>query len=102
VVFAPVMILAGTGLIMFYYSRLQSNRSIFLIALLPIFRLALSAGLEFVEAKLLSTLAEDSIARYQQFSFIEEMAELVSATFFVWIHYQYGIWVQRDAGPNEQ
>ena len=102
VVFAPVMILAGTGLIMFYYSRLQSNRSLFLLALLPLCLLALSAGLEFVEAKLLSTLAEDSMARYQQFSFIEEMAELVSATFFVWIHYSYGIWRHRDAGSNEQ
>ena len=95
VVFAPVMILAGTGLIMFYYSRLQSNRSLFLLALLPLCLLALSAGLEFVEAKVLSTLAEDSMARYQQFSFIEEMAEFVSATFFVWIHYQYGVWRQR-------
>lgn len=102
VVFAPVLILAGTGLIMFYYSRLQNNRSLFLLALLPLCLLALSAGLEFVEAKLLSTLAEDSMARYQQFSFIEEMAELVSATFFVWIHYQYGIWRQRDVGPHEQ
>jgi hypothetical protein len=101
VVFAPVLILAGTGLIMFYYSRLQSNRALFLLALLPLCLLALSAGLEFVEAKLLSTLAEDSLARYQQFSFIEEMAELVSATFFVWIHYQYGIWRQRDAGSKE-
>ena len=102
VVFAPVMILAGTGLILFYYSRLQSNRSLFLLALLPLCLLVLSAGLEFVEARILSTLAEDSMARYQQLSFIEEMAELVSATFFVWIHYQYGIWRQRDAGPNEQ
>lgn len=92
VVFAPVMVLAGTGLIVFYYSRLQSNRSLFLISFLPLCLLALSAGLEFMEAKVLSAFAESSMIRYQQFSFIEEMAELFSATLFVWIHYQYGIW----------
>ena len=31
-------------------------------------------------------------ALYQQFTFIEEMAELVAASIFVWIHYQYAIW----------
>ncbi len=101
VVFAPVMILAGTGLILFYYSRLQSNRTLFLISFLPLFLLSVSAGLEFVEARILSALSENSMALYQQFSFIEEMAELVSATFFVWIHYQYGLWRKSIGGSNQ-
>ena len=92
VVFAPVIILAGTGLILFYYSRLQGNRFLFRCSLLPLCLLAFAAGLEFIEAKTLGSLTEDSMTLYRLFSFIEEMAELVSATFFIWIHYQYAIW----------
>jgi len=32
------------------------------------------------------------MVRYRQFIFIEEMAELVAASLFVWIHYQYAMW----------
>ena len=92
VTFAPVMILAATGLILFYYSRLRSNRSLFRLSLLPLCLLALSAGLEFMEAKTLSSFAQDPMVRYRQFIFIEEMAELVAASLFVWIHYQYAMW----------
>lgn len=92
VVFASVMILAATGLIVFYYSRLRYNRLLFRLFLLPLGLLAMSAGMEFIEAKILISSAEDPMARYRQFTFIEEMAELVAASLFVWIHYQYGIW----------
>ena len=89
VVFAPVLILAGTGLILFYYSRLQKDPVLFRFSLLPFFLLALSAGLEYMEAKTLSALAEESMVRYGQLTFIEEMAELFAASLLVWIHYQY-------------
>jgi hypothetical protein len=92
VIFAPAMILAGTGLIMFYFSRLRSNKILFRLSMLPISLLALSAVLEFLEAKVLSSIADDSLIRYRQLIFIEEMAELLAASIFVWIHYQYGIW----------
>ena len=92
VVFAPVLILAGTGLILFYYSRLRTNRVLFRFSLFPLWLLVLSAGLEFMEAKTLSSFAQDPMVRYRQFVFIEEMAELVAASLFVWIHYHYGIW----------
>ena len=36
IIFAPVMILAGTGLIMFYYSRLRNNGLLFRLSLLPL------------------------------------------------------------------
>ena len=103
VVFAPVMILAATGLIVFYYSRLRYNRLLFRLSLLPLGLFVLSAGLEFMEAKTLISLAQDPMVRYRQFTFIEEMAELVASSLFVWIHYQYGIWRGtyyqfRDAG----
>ena len=100
VVFAPVLILAGTGLLVFYYSRLRSNGSLFPFSFLPLGLLLLSAGLEFVEAKILSTLTEGSMDYYQNLSFIEEMAELVSATLFVWIHYQYGMWRRSQNRPS--
>ena len=92
VVFAPILILAAIALILFYYSRLRSNRSLFRLSLLPLCLLALSAGLEFMEAKTLSSFAQDPMVRYRQFIFIEEMAELVAASLFVWIHYQYAMW----------
>ena len=92
VVFAPVMILAATALILFYYSRLRYNRFLFRLSLLPLCLLALSAGLEFMEAKILSSFAQDPMVRYGQFIFIEEMAELVAASLFVRVHYQYGVW----------
>ena len=92
VVFAPILILAATALILFYYSRLRSNRSLFRLSLLPLCLLVLSAGLEFMEAKTLSSFAQDPMVRYRQFIFIEEMAELVAASLFVWIHYQYAMW----------
>ncbi len=98
VVFAPVMILAGTGLMIFYYSRLRSSSHLFPFAFLPLCLLALSAGLEFVEAQILSTLSGDSLILYQQFAFIEEMAELLSATLFLWIHYNYAIWRRSQDG----
>ncbi len=89
VVFAPGMILAATALILFYYSRLRSNRFLFRLSLLPLCLLAVSAGLEFMEAKILSSLVEDPMLWYRLFTFVEEMAELVAASLFVWIHYQY-------------
>ena len=92
VVFAPGMILAGTGLIMFYYSRFQSNRFLYRLSITPLIFLALSAGLEFLEAKILSYPAEDPMIRYRQLIFVEEMAELFAASLFVWIHYQYWVW----------
>ena len=91
VVFAPILNLAATALILFYYSRLRSNRSLFRLSLLPLCLLALSAGLEFMEAKTLSSFAQDPMVRYRQFIFIEEMAELVAASLFVWIHYHYAM-----------
>jgi hypothetical protein len=90
VIFAPGMILAGTGLIMFYYSRLRTNGMLFQISMMPLCLLVLSASLEFVEAKILSSFADNSMIRYQQLVFMEEMAELFAASLFVWIHYQYG------------
>jgi hypothetical protein len=92
VIFAPGMILAGTGLIMFYYSRFKNNRFLFRASMLPLILLALSAILEFMEARTLSSLANDSMIRYRQLIFIEEMAELFAASLFFWIHYQYGMW----------
>jgi hypothetical protein len=92
VVFAPGLIIAGTGLITFYYSRLKSNKLLFRLSMLPLILLTFSALLEYVEAKALSSFAEDSMIRYQQLIFIEEMAELFAASLFVWIHYQYGVW----------
>jgi len=102
VVFAPVMILAATGLILFYYSRLHSNPLLFRLSLLPLCLLALSAGLEFMEAKILGSLAHDPMVRYRQFTFAEEMAELVAASLFVWIHYQYATRLGHAAGGNGQ
>jgi hypothetical protein len=92
VIFAPGLIIAGTGLITFYYSRLKNNKLLFRISMLSLILLALSALLEFVEAKALSSFADDSMIRYRQLIFIEEMAELFTASLFVWIHYQYGVW----------
>ena len=92
VVFAPVIILAGTALIMFYYSRLHKNLALFRFSILPSGLLVLSAGLEFMEAKTLNSFSQDSLARYWQFIFIEEMLEFVAASLFIWIHYKYAMW----------
>jgi len=89
VVFAPLIILAGTGLAVFYYSRLRNNRLLFQLSWLPLCLLALSAGLEYLEAKTLSSFAHDSMSRYELFTFIEEMAELIAASLLVWVHCQY-------------
>lgn len=97
VVFAPVIILAATALIMFYYSRLCKNLPLFRISLLPAGLLALSAGLEFVEAKTLSSSAQDSMTRYWQFIFIEEMVEFIAASLFIWIHYKYALWRRMES-----
>ena len=102
VTFAPVIILAATGLILFYYSRPHSNPLLFRLSLLPLCLLALSAGLDFMEAKILSSLAHDPMVRYQKFTFIEEMAELFAASLFVWIHYQYATGLGHAAGGNGQ
>ena len=92
VVFGPLMILAGIGLMIFYHSRFQSNRRLYKLAIIPICLLALSAVLEFMEAKVLSSFADDSMVRYGQLIFVEEMAENFAASILVWIHYQYGVW----------
>lgn len=91
VVFAPAIILAGTGLLIFYYSRSCNNISLFQLSFIPLGLLVLSAGLEFVEAKILNSLSEKFMARYRMLAFIEEMAELFAASLFVWIHYRYGV-----------
>jgi hypothetical protein len=99
VVFGPLMILAGIGLMIFYHSRFQNNRWLYKFSFIPISLLALSAVLEFIEAKALSSFADDSMVRYGQLIFVEEMAEIFAASLFVWIHYQYGVW-RRNAEEN--
>jgi hypothetical protein len=90
VVFAPPMILAAVGLMLFYYSRFKHDRQLFTGVLLSLSLLFLAAGLEYLEAKSLSNLVEDSLKRYQLFTFVEEMVELLAASLLVWAHYSYG------------
>jgi hypothetical protein len=51
-----------------------------------------AAGLEYVEAQVLRNAGESSMNQYYLLTFIEEMAEFLAATLFVWIHYSYA-WV---------
>ena len=86
VTFAPVMILAATGLILFYYSRLHSNPLLFRLSLHPLGLLALSAVLEFMSANTLDSLAHDPMFRYQPLTFCEEKYELAVSSLSLY-HY---------------
>jgi hypothetical protein len=96
VVFAPPMIVVGVGLIWFYFSAFKNNFKLFGGALAALSLLALAAGLEYVEAKVLIGAKEGLMAQYHLLIFIEEMAEFLAATLLVWIHYSYAWYLQKN------
>jgi len=87
VVFAPPMILVGVGLMGFYYSSFKNIPKLFFGSLAALSLLALAAGLEYLEAKIL--IDAGSMGQYQFLTFVEEMAEFLAATLLVWVHYSY-------------
>ncbi len=96
VVFAPPMILVGVGLMVFYYFSFKKFPQFFSWALVALGSLALAAGLELVEAKILTVANESAMNRYFLLTLIEEMAEFLAATLFVWIHYSYAWHLQKN------
>jgi hypothetical protein len=96
VVFAPPMILVGVGLMWFYFSTFKNNSKLFGGALAALSLLALAAGLEYIEAKVLMEAKEGLMSQYYLLTFIEEMAEFLAATLLVWIHYSYAWYLQKN------
>mgnify|MGYP006427797229 CR=1 FL=1 len=96
VVFAPPMIVVGIGLMWFYFSVFKNITKLFGGALAALSLLALAAGLEYVEAKVLIEAKEGLMNQYHLLTFIEEMAEFLAATLFVWIHYSYAWHLQKN------
>jgi len=97
VVFAPPMILIGVGLMLFYYSSFKKFPQIFAWSLVALCSLALAAGLEYVEARVLTDANENAMNQYFLLTLIEEMAEFFAATLLVWIHFSYGWYLQKDS-----
>jgi len=95
VVFAPPMIAVGVGMMLFYYFSFKNFPQIFAWSLVVLFLLALAAGLEFVEAKVLTDANESAMNQYFLLTFIEEMAEFLAATLLVWVHYSYAWYLQK-------
>lgn len=89
VVFAPPMILVGVGLILFYYFSFKNFPQVFAWSLVALCSLTLAAGLELVEAKVLTNANESAMNQYFLLTLIEEMAEFLAATLLVWVHYSY-------------
>jgi hypothetical protein len=97
VVFAPPMIVVGVGMMLFYYSSFKNFPQIFVWSLGGLFFMALAAGLEFVEAKVLTDADESAMNQYFLLTLIEEMAEFLAATLLVWVHYSYAWCLQEDS-----
>jgi hypothetical protein len=51
--------------------------------MLPLCLLVLSVGLKFVETRRMSSAFENTMIRYRQFIFNEEMTELVPTALFI-------------------
>jgi hypothetical protein len=92
VIFAPPMIVVGVLLMLFYYSVFKNINKLFAGSWAALSLLTVAAGLEYVEAQVLINAGESSMNQYYLLTFIEEMAEFLAATLFVWIHYSYA-WV---------
>ncbi len=96
VVFAPPMIVVGVGLMWFYYSVFRNVPALFIGSLAALSLLALAAGLEFVEARVLIHADQNSLDQYHWLTFLEEMAEFIAATVLVWIHYSYASTLNKE------
>jgi hypothetical protein len=96
VVFAPPMIVVGVGLMWFYFSAFKNSSKLFGGALAALSFLALAAGLEYIEAKVLIDAKEGLMDQYHLLTFVEEMAEFLAATLLVWVHYSYAWHLQKN------
>jgi len=89
VVFAPPMILVGVGMMGFYLSAFKNVPKLFWGSLAALSLLALAAGFEYLEARVLIDANEGAMNQYHLLTLIEEMAEFLAATLLVWVHYSY-------------